>query len=190
MSTLVKRIARLFLRINGWEAEGGRPVERSFVLVAAPHTSNWDLPYLLAFGLMYDIRISWMGKHTLFRGPMGWIMRALGGIPVRRDRRNNLVDQMAEQFAARDDLVLVIPPEGTRSYAAHWKSGFYRIAERANVPLVLSFLDYERCRGGFGTVLVPSGDLREDMDQVRAFYADKKGKFPDQFGPVLLKEEQ
>jgi 1-acyl-sn-glycerol-3-phosphate acyltransferase len=158
-------------------------------LIAAPHTSNWDLPYLLAFATIFGVRVNWMGKHTLFRGPVGWLMRKLGGIPVRRHRSNDLVQQMASVIQAEDRIALVVPAEGTRSYTPHWKSGFYHIARAANVPIVLSYLDYARRRGGFGPELIPSGDIREDMEEIRAFYADKKGRYPDKFGEIRLKEE-
>ena len=184
-----RMLAKLFLRLTGWEAEGGRPVEHKFVLIAAPHTSNWDLAYLLALAAIYDIRVSWMGKHSLFRWPMGPVMQSVGGIPVRRDRRTNMVDAMAAEFDERDTLALVVPTEGTRGYTPHWKSGFYHIARKAKVPIVMGFLDYRRKRGGFGPALLPSGDLREDMDEIRGFYADKVGKHPDGFGEIRLKEE-
>ncbi len=186
---MLKPLAKLFLRITGWRSEGGLPVERKFVLIAAPHTSNWDLAYLLALAETYDVRVSWMGKHTLFRGPLGWLMRAVGGIPVRRDRRNSLVKQMAEEFRRRDELILTVPAEGTRGYTPHWKSGFYAIAREANVPIVMGFLDYERKVGGFGPALIPTGDIRADMDEFRAFYSAGQARYPDLFGEVRLKEE-
>ena len=186
---MLKFAAALFLRLTGWEAEGAKPVAQKFVLIAAPHTTNWDLPYTLAMASVFDVRISWMGKHTLFRGPMGWIMRALGGIPVRRNRNTNLVEQMARAFREADSLCLTIPAEGTRGYVAHWKSGFYHIAKAANVPIQLGYLDYARKRGGLGPTLLPTGDLRHDMDEIRDFYVDKVGKYPDHFGEIRLKEE-
>ena len=184
-----KLLARAFLSITGWRPEGARPQVPSFVLIAAPHTSNWDLAYLLALATLFEIRISWMAKHTLFRPPMGWLMRRLGGIPVVRHRSDNLVAAMARQFEVSESLALVVPAEGTRSLTPHWKSGFYQIARRANVPIVLGYLDYPRRRGGFGPALLPSGDARADMDEIRAFYADKTGRYPQQFGPVRLKDE-
>ncbi len=184
-----KLIAKTFLRIAGWEQEGGRPIPKKYVLIAAPHTSNWDLFFLLAFAAIYDVKISWMGKHTLFYPPVGWVMRSLGGIPIRRERRGNYVEQLAGLFDEREDLILVVPAEGTRGYTANWKSGFYHIARLANVPIVMSFLDFGRRRGGFGPPIYPSEDLRKDMDEVRAFYGEMSGKHPDLFGPIRLKEE-
>jgi 1-acyl-sn-glycerol-3-phosphate acyltransferase len=184
-----KALANAWLRATGWEPEGARPTAKRFVLIAAPHTSNWDLAYLLALSETFDVRVSWLGKHTLFTPPLGWVMRAVGGIPVIRHKRMNLVAQVAELFAEREELALTVPAEGTRGYAEYWKSGFYRIAQAANVPIVFGYLDYPRRRGGFGGELWPSGDLRADMDVIRAFYADKVGKFPKQFGPIRLREE-
>lgn len=184
-----KQIARTFLRLTGWEAEGGRPPDRKFVLVAAPHTSNWDLFYLLSLAAIYDVSISFLMKHTMFRGPLGPLFQAAGGIPVRRDRRANLVKQLATLFRERDELVLVIPAEGTRGARAHWKSGFYHVAREAGVPIYLGYLDYRRRRGGFGIAIRPSGDVRADMDRVRAFYADKTGKHPEGFTSPRLAEE-
>ena len=186
---LIRAIAKGFLRLTGWEPEGARPLEDRFVLIAAPHTSNWDLAYLLAFAVHFDIQISWMGKHALFRPPLGWLMRRVGGIPIVRHKRENMVQAMARAFDENEKLALVVPAEGTRSYVAHWKSGFYHIAHSAQVPIVLGYLDYARKRGGFGPALRTSGDVSRDMDEIRDFYADKAGLYPDKFGEVRLKEE-
>jgi 1-acyl-sn-glycerol-3-phosphate acyltransferase len=173
----------------GWQPEGSRPAARRFVLIAAPHTSNWDLALLLLLGQVYGVRVSWMGKHTLFRGPMGWLMRLVGGVPVRRNRSNDLVSQMAAVLDASDRIALTVPAEGTRDYTSHWKSGFYHIARKADVPVVLGFLDYSRKQGGFGPEIILTGNVREDMDEIRSFYADKHGRYPDKEGEILLKEE-
>ncbi len=186
---MTKLIARIFLRLKGWGPEGDRPLARKFVLIAAPHTSNWDLPYLLALATLFDLKISWMGKHTLFRPPFGWAMRAVGGIPIRRDVRAKRVELMAKAFEGPDSLALVVPAEGTRGYVPHWKSGFYHIAKLAQVPIVMGYLDYSRRLGGFGPALLPSDDLSADMAKIRAFYADKAGKYPELVGEVRLKEE-
>lgn len=186
---MARWLAHAFLWLTGWKPEGARPATPRYVLIAAPHTSNWDFPYTLALAAVFGIRIRWMGKHSLFRFPFGGLMRRLGGIPVRRDRHNNIVEQMARELREADELALIVPTEGTRRRVEHWKSGFYHIAVGANVPIVMGYLDFRRKRGGFGAAFQPTGDLRADMDAIRAFYADKSGRHPDNFGPVRLREE-
>jgi 1-acyl-sn-glycerol-3-phosphate acyltransferase len=185
-----RAVARAFLRFSGWSLEGELPAARAYVLIAAPHTTNWDLLYFLACAWAFGISPSWMGKHTLFRGPLGPVTRALGGVPVYRARAGGLVAQMAEAFERNRDLVLTVPPEGTRARAAYWKSGFYQIARAARVPIAMGYLDYARRSGGVGPVLIPSDDLRGDMDAIRAFYADKRAMYPDCFGEIRLAEEE
>ncbi len=184
-----KFLSRAFLAASGWKPEGERPRDRRFVLIAAPHTSNWDLAFLLALAEFFDVRISWMGKDTLFRPPLGWLMRSVGGIPVVRSKRGNLVAQAAERFKSAEDLALVVPAEGTRGAVEHWKSGFYHIARSADVPIVFGYLDYARRRGGFGPAMRPSDDVVKDMDQIRAFYADKVARYPEKFAEPRLREE-
>lgn len=186
---MLKFLAKLFLRLRGWQAEGEIPAASKYVLIAAPHTTNWDLFYFLAIAQVMGVEVHWMGKQSLFRGPMGTIMRALGGIAIRRERSGNRVNQIAETFASADSMVITVPAEGTRSYVPHWKSGFYQIALAAKVPIVLGYLDYARKRGGLGPELIPTGNVREDMDEVRAFYSDIQGKYPQKFGEIRLKEE-
>ena len=183
-------VARVFLALTGWKPDGVRPEPRLFVLIAAPHTTNWDFVYLMAFAAYFDVEISWMGKASLFRRPFGLLMRALGGIPVERRSRENQVAAMARGFAGRQDLALVVPAEGTRDHVDHWKSGFYHIARTARVPIVMSYLDYATRRGGFGPPFDPTGNLRQDMDIVRAFYEGRQGKFPALFGHIRLLEEE
>ncbi|RIL07469.1 MAG: acyltransferase [Proteobacteria bacterium] len=184
-----KLLARAFLRATGWKPEGAPPDRHRFVLIAAPHTSNWDLFYLLALAEHYDLHISFMMKHSVFRGPLGPLFKSLGGIPIYRHTRGDLVKQMVENFTARDLFVLVVPSEGTRSRVEFWKSGFYHIAREARVPIVCGYLDYARRRGGFGPALMPSGNVRDDMDAIRDFYADKTGRHPDRFAEPRLREE-
>ena len=186
---MVKFLAEFFLRLRGWQAEGDIPAATKYVLIAAPHTTNWDLFYFLAIARAMGVDVRWMGKQSLFRGPMGTIMRALGGIAIRRGRSGNRVNQIAETFASVDSLVITVPAEGTRAYVPHWKSGFYRIALAAKVPIVLGYLDYARKRGGLGPEVIPTGNVREDMDEVRAFYEGITGKYPEKFGAIRLKEE-
>jgi 1-acyl-sn-glycerol-3-phosphate acyltransferase len=182
-------LARWLLGAFGWRLEGNRPEQRRYVLIAAPHTSNWDLPLMLAFGAAYDLKIRWMAKHSLFYPPLGWILRALGGMPVYRYEKRNVVDSMAEAFNVASRLVLVVPTEGTRERTDYWKSGFYHIALKAGVPIVPSFLDFGQKRGGFGPAFHPTGDVVTDMQYFRDFYNGMRGKFQGQFGPVRLREE-
>ncbi len=186
---LKKWVGRTYLAVTGWREEGERPAPPQFVLIAAPHTSNWDLPVMMALSFVYDVPIRWVGKHTLFEPPGGWLMTALGGIPIVRHERQSRVQTLAKLFEEYPDLVLTVAAEGTRKRVEHWKSGFYHIARAAHVPIVCGYLDYARRRGGFGLVVEPTGDMRADMDRIRAFYADKVGKFPENFGPVRLREE-
>ncbi len=186
---LKRAVGGLGLRLAGWRLEGEAPAIPKYVLIGAPHTSNWDFAGLLAVSLNWEIPIAWVGKHTLFRGPAGPFMRALGGIPVDRRAHHGLVAQLVDEFRRRDRLILAITPEGTRGPTDGWKSGFYRIATEAGVPIVPGFVDYVNKRVGFGPPLSPSGDVRADMDVLRAFYADKHGKFPDHVGRIHLEAE-
>ncbi len=182
-------LARRILAATGWSIEGVPPEQRRFVLIAAPHTSNWDFPLMLLYAAAFGIKVRWLAKDSLFWAPLGWLMRAMGGIPVVRNRNHNQVESMRRIFASQDELVLVIPTEGTRSYTPYWKSGFYRIAQAAGVPIVPSYLDYSKKRGGFGPAVMPSDSMTADMDIFRQFYAPMRGKFPRLFGPVRLVDE-
>jgi 1-acyl-sn-glycerol-3-phosphate acyltransferase len=186
---LARGLGRLYLRLTGWRVEGRIPDATKAVVVAAPHTSNWDLPIMLAVSYVLGIRPAWLGKRELFRWPFGGLMRWLGGLPVDRRVRQNHVQQAVAAFAAADRLFLVIPPSGTRSRATHWKSGFYHIARGAQVPIVCAFLDYRRKTGGIGPVLMPSPSVAADMAEIRAFYAGVTGRFPALETPVRLLEE-
>ena len=184
-----KSLARWLLRVTGWELIGTRPECDHYVLIAAPHTSNWDFPLMLIFAAAFDIKVTWMAKHSLFYPPMGWIMRLLGGMPIIRHKNQAVVATMVAAFQTVPHLVLVVPTEGTRERSEYWKTGFYHIARQAGVPIVPSFLDFGRKRGGFGPALTISGDVRADMQYFRDFYRGMQGKFPAQFGPVKLREE-
>jgi len=186
---LARRMARLYLRLFGWRVEGSLPAGTKAVAIAAPHTTNWDLPHMLAVSYVLGVKPSWLGKRQLFRGAFGWLMRRLGGVPVDRDRRSNLVQQAADYFATVDQLFLVIPPSGTRRRATHWKSGFYHVARQANVPIICAFLDYERKVGGIGPTIAPGGDVRRDMAVIRAFYEGVAAKYPALVTPARLLEE-
>lgn len=187
---MVKRlIGQAFLRVAGWKVEGQRPPVDRYVIIAAPHTSNWDMPFMLAFAFIYDIPVKWMGKHTLFKEPYGAFFKWLGGTPIIRHRPGGVVGQMIEAFEDNESLVLMVPAEGTRSRVDYWKSGFYHIARGADVPVVLSYLDFDKKVGGIGPSLKMTGDISADMDRIRAFYAGKQGLKPENVGVIRLREE-
>ena len=144
---------------------------------------------MLATAYAMRVRISWFGKHTLFIPPWGWIMRKLGGIPVDRRAPQSLVTQMAEKFKSSDARVLAVPPEGTRSKVDAWKSGFYHIASECGVPIGLGYLDYNRKLCGLGMFVIPSGNVKEDMNKIRSFYRNIRGKHPDLESEPRLREE-
>ncbi len=183
-----KLVGNLILKASGWKALPGEPDAQSYVIIAAPHTSNWDLVYMLAIGFVLDIDIRWMGKKSLFEPPLGWLTGPLGGVPIDRSQPQGVVEQMARRLQG-EPMKLAVPPSGTRSRREYWKSGFYHIANAAQVPIALGFLDYSRKEGGLGPSVTPTGDIVADMDKIRAFYASKRGKFPQQETRIRLKEE-
>ncbi|MFN7219672.1 MAG: lysophospholipid acyltransferase family protein [Burkholderiales bacterium] len=183
VNTVLRAVSRFCLWISGWRVEGELPpgVGKA-VLIAAPHTSNWDLPLTLMVAFSLRLNIYWMGKASIFQFPFRHIMMWLGGIPVHREKSNNLVALSADAIRDADRVMqLVVPPEGTRSAVRQWKTGFYYIALGAGVPIIMAFMDYEKKRSGLGPVLTPSGDVEADMKIVKAFYAPIKGKNATQF---------
>ena len=182
-------IGKAFLRVAGWKTEGERPAADRYVIIAAPHTSNWDMPFMLAMAFVYDIPVRWMGKHTLFKAPFASFFKRLGGIPIVRHRPGGVVGQMVEHFENNDSLVLMVPAEGTRSHVDYWKSGFYHIARGADVPVVLSYLDVSKKVGGVGPALALTGDFGADMDKIREFYSGMQGFRPENIGVIRLREE-
>lgn len=182
LGTLMRWTAIGILKAGGWKAVGNVPAVDKFVGIAAPHTTNWDFVWTLSICLKLRVKVFWMGKHTLFKGPAGPIMRWMGGIPIDRTKAGNTVEQSIDAFLENDKLVVLIPPEGTRSKTRYWKTGFYHIAHGAGVPIALGFLDYKLKMGGFGPALVTTGDIEADMELIKGFYRNVTGKYPDQYG--------
>ncbi|MEL6546550.1 MAG: 1-acyl-sn-glycerol-3-phosphate acyltransferase, partial [Myxococcota bacterium] len=139
---MMKWIARTMLRFTGWAPEGELPKAAKAVVIAAPHTSNWDGYYIILMGFALGIKFAWIGKKALFRGPLGWMLKTMNGIAIDRSGNLDLVTQLAKEFESRSELMLAIAPEGTRSHRDYWRSGFYHIAQTANVPIVMGYLDY------------------------------------------------
>lgn len=147
-------------------------------MIAAPHTSNWDLPYMLMIAFALRVDIHWMGKASIFNAPFGGFMKWTGGIPVDRSQAGDVVAASVKQLSDADTLVLAVPPEGTRSKVSQWKTGFYRIADGANVPILMGFLDYGKKVGGIERVFTPTGDIEKDVAEIRSFYATVTGRKP------------
>ncbi|WP_374591509.1 lysophospholipid acyltransferase family protein [Aquabacterium sp.] len=183
VNTCLRAASKLFLKLNGWKVEGALPPNTpKCVMIAAPHTSNWDLPYTLMAAFVLGLKPYWMGKQSIFKPPFGPLMRWMGGIAVNREKSTNMVAASAEALvAAEGTLQLIVPPEGTRSKVRYWKTGFYYIALTAKVPIVLAYMDYSRKVTGLGPVIHPTGDIEKDMQAIKAFYAPFKGKNADQF---------
>jgi 1-acyl-sn-glycerol-3-phosphate acyltransferase len=183
INTLLRGFSVAFLKLTGWKIEGTLPPDaQKSVFIAAPHTSNWDLPYTLMVAFALRLNPYWMGKHSIFKAPFGGVMRWLGGIPVNREQSNNLVAASADAIRAADGpLQLIVPPEGTRSKTRYWKTGFYYIALGAQVPIVMAYMDYSTKRSGLGPLFKPTGDVQADMAAIKGFYAPFKGKNAAQF---------
>lgn len=185
-----KILANAVLRLCGWQVKGVAPEIDQCVVIAAPHTSNWDFIWMKLMAWTLDWQINWLGKHTLFTGIGGGVMLWWGGVPIDRRSKQDTVSQVVERFDRGDKLMLMIPAEGTRSYSENWRSGFYHIARGAGVPVVLSFLDFKTRTGGIGPAIYMSDDMTADMNQIRSFYSGMEGKFPELSGPMYLSEEQ
>ena len=183
VNTVLRALSVALLKLNGWKVEGAMPPEaRKSVFIAAPHTSNWDLPYTLMVAFAQRLNIYWMGKASIFRFPFGPLMRWLGGIAVEREKSSNLVAASAQAIIDADGpLQLVVPPEGTRGKTRQWKTGFYFIAQQAQVPIVLAYMDYQRKVSGIGPIFQPTGDVDADLALIKQFYAPIKGRNADQF---------
>ena len=174
-------LGRAVLKRMGWDIKGELPNLPKFVVIGAPHTSNWDFVLAIAALLALGLDARWLGKDTIFRPPFGPLMRWLGGIPVNRRARHGVVAQTVAAFAQRDRFVVGVAPEGTRKRVERWKTGFYHVAQGAGVPIVPAYFDYPHKVLGFGSPFEPSGDLEADIAHLRAFYIPFKGKKPEQF---------
>ena len=169
LSRVAKQVLLWFYHGKGWRLFGGLPETRKFVIAGAPHSSNWDFVFFTGATHEMGIQPNFMGKHTLFKWPLKRFMEDMGGIPVDRSKRANYVEQIAAEFARRDELALVIAAEGTRTTDGSWKSGFYHIAQAAGVPIVPTWVCNATKRLGFGPALMPSGNYPADLAKIAAY---------------------
>jgi len=187
---MLASICCTLLKIFGWKTELTIEQPKKYVLIGAPHTSNWDFPLtLLALSCM-GIKFNWVAKHTLFKWPLGPLFRAIGGVSVDRSAGASFLIKTIELYDQSSRLILAIAPEGTRGKTTHWKTGFYTIAEKSGVPIALGFIDYQRKCIGITKILTPTGDIDKDFEIIREFYSDKAGKFPAKQGAIRLKKRK
>ena len=170
LSRIVWRILRLLYRQKGYRLTGRVPDLPKFVLIGAPHTTNWDFVFFAGAVRDLGIKPSFIGKHTLFKWPMTRFMRDMGGMPVDRSRSGGYVQAVAAAIEAADEIALVIAPEGSRSSDGRWRSGFWHIANTAQIPIVPAWVDQDKRRGGVGEPIMPSGDFHADLAKIAAFY--------------------
>ena len=180
-----RALGRFVLRLAGWRIAGDVPAEPKFVAIVAPHTSNWDFFIGVAAMFALDLRVRWLGKHTLFWWPLGWLLRALGGWPVRRDSPRGVVTEVADAIRAQPRFILGLAPEGTRRRVDEWRTGFYRIAERAGVPIVPVALDWGHREIAIGEPEFPTGDATRDIERLRARYRADMALRPEAYGTAL-----
>ncbi|MEX1037309.1 MAG: 1-acyl-sn-glycerol-3-phosphate acyltransferase [Acidimicrobiia bacterium] len=184
----MKWLAHTYLKMRGWKFIGQVPPDPRFIVIGAPHTTNWDFVAFLAATRQWDFTPKYLGKHTLFDGPFGWLFRRLGGIPVDRSKPGGVLDQVKAEFESNQEFALVIAPEGTRKAAEFWKSGFVKIAAATGVPIVPGGLNYRDKTITLGDPVHYDGVADNLMDTLRSFYATTEGKHPEGQGPVQIKE--
>lgn len=184
-------LSNFILRLFGWTVATDRPLKEKYVLIGAPHTSNWDFPLGLLGMLAMGLRFCWVGKHTLFKGPAGRLFRLIGGIPVdRRKIRSSFIKQMVALFDTRENMILAIAPEGSRSKTLYWKTGFYYIALGADVPIALGYIDYREKKIGIGQILFPSGNIEKDIKRIQKCYEGKTGRYPEKQGKIRVRTRE
>jgi len=175
---MLSQLSSWILKALGWTLVADFPEAKKYVIVAAPHTSNWDFPLGILAAKSLKLKAHWIGKHTIFRWPFGWFFRAIGGTPVNRGKSHDLIKQIADVFDQTDELVMALAPEGTRSKTDHWKTGFWHIAKAAKVPIALAYLDFGNKQVGLGGSFYPGEDIEKDFELIRAFFKGHHGKNP------------
>ena len=179
-------IGRVIYLLLGWKCTGRTPTYRKYVIIAAPHTSNWDGFFLIGAASMLNLNFSFFGKDSLFKGPLGWFLRRRGGIPLDRSRNQSFVSQAVAWFDRHETFAIGVAPEGTRKLTTGWRTGFYYIALQAKVPIVLGYIDYAKKEGGiFDEVLLPTGDIEKDFETLRRLYGPLTAKIPEWKGPIV-----
>lgn len=178
---VAKFLSKIIFKIFGWHVAGHIPPDlKKSMMIAAPHTSNWDFFFARCAFYLMDVDLRYTIKKEAMVGPLGWLLKKMGALPVDRSKNNSLVNSMVEILNKSDRMVIMITPEGTRKYQPRWRKGFYYTALEAKVPIILGYLDYPNKEAGVGPIFYPTGDVEEDIEKIKAFYRTKKGKYPDQ----------
>ncbi|KUJ82555.1 acyltransferase [Microbulbifer flavimaris] len=187
ITPVLRQLARLLLKLHGWRVVADQSATdlKKYVLLGAPHTTNWDGYYFILVALKLKLVPQWMGKDNLFKFPLGGMMRWFGGIAVDRSKANNLVEGTVNAFNRNESLIVAVPPEGTRGKAERWKTGFYHIARGASVPVVCGFINFPKKEVGLGPAFWMSENLEAELKRFRDFYADKIGKYPELYTPPI-----
>jgi 1-acyl-sn-glycerol-3-phosphate acyltransferase len=173
--------SKYILHLWGWKVVGNIPDEKKMIVVSVPHTSNWD--FIIGRLFMYSVGLKpkLLMKKELFFFPLGWFLRKVGGIPVDRKQKNDIIDRMVYEFEHADNLVLVITPEGTRKKVSEWKKGFYYIAASAHIPVVPGYFDYKKKTIGIGEPFFVSENIESDINRIKEFVKDVTPKYPHLF---------
>lgn len=174
----MKKLCRFILKIIGWKIVGDLPADKKYIVIVAPHTSNWDLVIGLCARFAVGVKINFLAKHQLFFFPLGILLRALGGTPVDRSKKGNKVERIVALFQQRDVLRLGLAPEGTRSTVRRWKEGFYHIACQAKIPIVMIGMDYPSREIRISGLFWPTGDINKDFSEFLVFFRAIKGRYP------------
>ena len=186
----MRGICRWLLGLRGWKlTTQPLPVIDKVILIFAPHTSNWDFVTMVLAKFALGIQVRYLGKHSLFYWPYGWFFRALGGMPVVRHEHNNVVGSIVELIQSNEKIWLALAPEGTRSFTPYWKTGFYHIAERTNLPIVMFYLDMKSKTIGYSDLFHVTGNIEDDMLKINDYYSDKEGYNPQQTSTIQTKEQ-
>lgn len=187
---MIKGFSQRILTMFGWKVVSKESSYAKCVLIGAPHTSNWDFPLTLLSVWALGLKFSWVAKQSLFVGPIGSLLKKMGGIPVDRKVRTSFLKNMVQSFSENPNLILAIAPEGTRGKTDHWKAGFYNIAVKAELDICLGYIDYPTKTVGLGPLLKPSGDVEADFVEIRKFYSDKTGRYPEKQSTIKLRDRE
>lgn len=175
---MFQSVSKFVLKLLGWKMVGQLPDIKKYIVIIGPHTSNWDFVLGMVVRGALGVQVRFLAKHQLFYAPYGWFFRWLGGSPVYRHKDNNLVDQVVDMYNEHDNFIIGIAPEGTRSEIKRWKTGFYHIAHKANVPIEMVGFDFKRKELIFREPFQPTGDIDSDFPVILDFFRGINGCHP------------